>query len=747
MNNGELRLTTGGNPSTLRIDSAVSLTGSGVVTLTRDAGATTSSNSRIAGGGTLTNASTIQGEGRLGDNETGFVNQSGGVIQANVAGRFLALDPNSVAGLTNAGVLRATGGGLLLLSGNGGGDFTNTGNGSMQADGSGSEVQLQGGATISGGTLTTSNGGVFRTVSGHTVFLDNLSNTGTYLGSDNTNTVLSGAINNTGDIRVITSGNFANLRIDGSATLSGTGTVTLDRNAAATSTSNSRIAGGGTLNNASTIQGEGNVGANETTLNNLAGGIMQANVTGRVLLLDPSAAGLANQGLLRATNGSALQLSGSGGGAFTNTGSGSIQAQGMGSQVQLHTSAQVNGGTLSTSDGGVIRTLNGHTVFLDGVTNAGTFIGSDNTNTVISGTLTNNGDFTVTTVGNFSQLRIDTAATLAGTGTVTLTRDAIQTGSSNARVAGNGIFTNQSTVQGEGFVGANELTIVNQAGGVIQANVSGRGLVLDPVNGTGTFANQGLLRAINGGVLQLTGNGGGTFNNAGGTIRAEAGSEVQLFNSATVTGGTLATTGADALLRTLNGHTVTLDNLTIAGTYTGSDNSATILTGAINNTGNLSLTTDGNFTSLRIDGSATLQPGGTVTLTRNAIATGQSNARINGAGTLTNASTIQGEGNVASNETTIVNQSGGVIQANVAGRTLVLDALNAANGFTNAGVLRATSGGFLEFTGNGAGDFTNVGAGSIEANGMGSEVRLLNSALIRGGTLATANGGLIRTVN
>jgi hypothetical protein len=748
VNNGNLTVTTRGNLSTLRIDSAVTLTGSGAITLTRDPAFTNSSNARIAGGGTLTNSSTIQGEGNLGANETAFVNLSAGIIQANVAGRALIVDPNSAGGLSNAGIFRATNGGVMQLTGSGGGDFINTATGSIQANGSGSEVQLSSSARISGGTLSTSLGGIFRTLNGHLVFLDNLTNAGNFLGNDNSTTALSGAINNTGDFRLVTQGNLTNLRIDGAVTLSGSGTVTLDRDSSSTSSSNSRIAGSGTLTNGNTIQGEGNVGANETGLINQSTGIIQANVAGRVLVVDPnSSVGLSNAGILRATNGGVMQLTGNGGGDFINTGNGSIQANGAGSEVQLHTNARISGGTLSTSDGGIFRTLNGHTVFLDSLTNSGTFIGNDNSSTVISGTITNTGGFTFSTDGNFTNLRIDTAATLAGMGAVTLTRNAAATASSNARIAGAGTLTNQSTIQGEGFVGANETTIINQAGGIIQANVSGRGLQLDPASGTGTFTNQGLLRAISGGILQLTGNGGGTFNNAGGIIRAEAGSEVQLFNGVTISGGTLGTTGAGALLHTLNGHTITLDNLTIAGTYTGSDNSTTILTGAINNTGDITITSDGNLTNLRVNGTATLQSGGTVTLTRNPAATSSSNARIDGTGTLTNASTIQGEGFVAANQTTIVNQAGGIIQANVSGRALLLDAVNTADGFSNAGILRATTGGILQFSGAGGGDFTNTGAGSIQANGTDSQVQLFNGATIHGGTLSTSNGGVIRTIN
>ena len=66
-------------------------------------------------------AFTIQGEtsnsGSLGTNELGIVNRSGGLINANVAGLFLLVDPNAASGLTNTGIMQASDGGLLRLTG------------------------------------------------------------------------------------------------------------------------------------------------------------------------------------------------------------------------------------------------------------------------------------------------------------------------------------------------------------------------------------------------------------------------------------------------------------------------------------------------------------------------------------------------------------------------------------------------------------------------------------------------------
>ena len=62
---------------------------------------------------------------------------------------------------------------------------------------------------------------------------------------------------------------------------------------------------------------------------------------------------------------------------------------------------------------------------------------------------------------------------------------------------------------------------------MIDANVPGLSLNVDPSSGLG-LANTGIMQASNGGLLLLNGNGGGGVNNAGGTITALDGSQVQL---------------------------------------------------------------------------------------------------------------------------------------------------------------------------------------------------------------------------
>ena len=415
----------------------------------------------------------------------------------------------------------------------------------------GSEVQLTGGATINGGTLTTSGSGVIRNLG--TAALNDVANSGAFIANNASVTTLGGTINSTGSILINSTGSFTDLTINGSVTFTGGTTLTL-QNAA-------RVRGTGTLFNggssgeAFTIQGEssnsGSIGANELAIVNRSGGLIDANVfngtVGLALVVDPRAVdGLINLGVMRASGGGILRLTGNGGGGFTNTG-GTISAL-IGSEVQLTSSASITGGTLSTVGTGVIRNLD--TATLTSLTNAGTFIANNASTTTLNGTILNSGSISIVSAGSFTNLSLGSNVTFTGGGVLNLV---------NAdRVMGSGILTNaNNTIQGEtsnsGSLGNNVIGIVNQAGGIISANVSGLTLNVDPNLANG-LVNQGTMQAINGGILLLNGNGGGTFTNSG-TIKA--------------TGGTLQFTGAVSSSGTVD---VGADSLSItgSGSYTQS---------------------------------------------------------------------------------------------------------------------------------------------------------------------------------
>ena len=129
--------------------------------------------------------------------------------------------------------------------------------------------------------------------------------------NNNTSLTLVGAINNTASITLASVGNFTDLVINSDVTLSGGGVVNI--------ASAGRVRGTGTLfigglnGESQTIQGEGNnsgsgLGANELTVVNRSGGLVDANLSGLVLNVDPGVSGLTNQGLMRASNGGSTAM-------------------------------------------------------------------------------------------------------------------------------------------------------------------------------------------------------------------------------------------------------------------------------------------------------------------------------------------------------------------------------------------------------------------------------------------------------
>ena len=323
------------------------------------------------------------------------------------------------------------------------------------------------------------------------------------------------------------------------------------------------------------------------------------------MVVDPrTIGGLINLGVMRASGGGILLFTGNGGGAFTNTG-GTISAL-TGSEVQLTTGASITGGTLSTVGTGVLRNLN--TATLTSLTNAGTFIGNNASVTTLNGTILNSGSFSINSTGSFTDLLLGSDVTLSGGGTVSLV---------NAdRVRGGGILTNiDNTIQGEtsnsGSLGNNEIGLVNQAGGVISANISGLTLNVDP-NSTNGLVNQGTMQATNGGILRLNGNGGGTFTNNG-TIKALSGGMLKFEGTVTSSGtvdvgsDTLSISGSGSYAQTagtfrLAGGTVT--SSTALNFNGGLIDARGSINSAITNGGNLQPALGG--TGLSVTGAVTL---------------------------------------------------------------------------------------------------------------------------------------------
>jgi hypothetical protein len=198
------------------------------------------------------------------------------------------------------------------------------------------------------------------------------------------------------------------------------------------------------------------------------------------------------------------------------------------------------------------------------------------------------------------------------------------------------------------------------------------------------------------------------------------GATVQLNVSATINNLTI---GSSSSLNINDTRSLTIDGTSITNSNsTGS--------------GGLILGSGGNGTNLILgSGNVALNGGGTVTLSN------QANNYIYGASAayvLTNVNnTIQGSGNIGNGSMGLVNQ--GIIDAN---QTQALT-IWTSNGTSNSGTLEATAGGNLILQSD---TFTNTGNGTILASGSGSVVTLLGSTIV-GGTLNTANGGLIQAAN
>ena len=723
LNDGALNLNSSANSTELIIDGATTLSGTGAVTMSNN------TNNYITGGGTFTNKQTIQGAGNIGNNNLTLVNSgSTAIIDANVSST-LQINPNG--GTTNTGTLEATAGGVLELSGstvaNTGGLILATGNSGGMSP-TPSTVELNN-VSITGGTLTSSSGGVIESVdtwnSSATPTLTGVTiSTGSTVNVPNNNGLNLGAgtITNNGTINLQSTSNNTELVIAGSTTLSGSGSVTMSNNA------NNIITGGGTLTNGETIQGAGNFGNGDLTLIN--NGTINANQT-TALNVNPNG-GTTNNATMEATAGGTLELSGS---TIAN-GSGLIQATGAGSTVQLN-DVSITGGTLTSSTGGVIESVNtwnsGNTPTLTGLTiSTGSTVDVPNNNglNLGAGTITNNGTINLQSAANNTELVIAGSTTLGGTGSVTMSNNTANI------ITGGGTLTNNETIQGAGDIGNASLTLINN--GTIDANQS-TALTINPIGGT---TNTKTMEATAGGTLHLLDY---TINNTGGTILATGTNSVVTLDAVSISGGTLTSSSGGVIesIDTWNSTTPTLTNLTISsGTILNIPNNDGLNFGAgtITNNGTINLNSTANNTELVTSGgNVTLTGGGAIIMsagnTNNMILAGAAGQM------LTNVNnTISGTGQIGNGGGLLfVNDAGGTVDAS--GGTLTIAPYNNTTGSTtNQGLLEATAGGTLLLENT----VTNTG-GTILATGSGALVNLSNVS-ITSGTLTSNSGGAIQSI-
>jgi len=555
----------------------------------------------------------------------------------------------------------------------------------------------------------------------------------------NGNIINDGAISFTGG-----SGANTVLSLGSNATLSGGGTLTLNSNVGGSGTAFIQQATGGiTLTNQSTIQGSGIIGNGGLTFVNGASGVVNANQSGQSLILNmnntaDAGNALENAGLLEATNGGILQLNS----IIINNSGQAITANGAGSTLNLSNST-INGGALTASGGGTMQTQNSAT--LNGVTLNGTYLTGLGTETSVSGTNTANAVLQVNANGSGAAvLVISGATTLQQGGTVNLVSS--NGGTAYIQQASGGItLTNQGLIQGAGVIGNGGLTFVNGATGVVNANQSGQSILLN-MNNTAdagnALENYGVLEATNGGALQL--NSIIVNNNSGQSITATgSGSALNLSNT-TINGGALTASGGATMQ---NQNTATLNGVTLNGAFLAGIGTSTNISGTITTNGSLQVASgNGANTVLGIAANTTLQ-GGVIQLSNSTGLGGASYIEQNeGSLTLTNNATIQGAGVIGNGGLTFINTASGVVNANVAGQSMLLNmgnTVDAGGALENSGVLEATNGGTLQLTSL---TINNVAGQSITATGAGSALNLSN-ATINGGALTASNGATMQNQN
>jgi hypothetical protein len=755
----------GGVTATGRILGSATLTGGGTVFLSSTNGNATSAFEVLTGAtgsAKLDNIdNTIVGYGSIGAGPLTLVNEIGGTIKA--AGGALVVNTGATF-LTNKGLMAAVGGTLAVQStidGTLGGTLA-----ALDAAVGAPGVILLDGGTVHGGTVRTD-------LTDSASQLTDSSNGGTLDGSAAVVTLASGAqvvaaaggvlslkgsIVNHGTLslagdsyNVVT----AAVRIVNAVTLSGGGKVSLYSLNNGPSSADQIISGTtatAKLDNAdNTILGYGMLGAGQLTLVNELAGTIEA--AGGALIVNTGTNVVSNLGLMQAFGGTLVVqgiVDDTKGGVVATLNNGTVSGI-----VELD-GGTLRGGTLRTdptdSASQVQATANGGT--LDGTAGALTLATGaivdviPNGTLTIQGTIANHGTLAVTGNGYYgylAEMLIAGTASLTGGGLLSLTDGSTVSNATNTQVltgasAAATLDNVDNLIRGYGELGNTQLTLINEVKGTIEA--AGGNLVVD--TGAKVITNKGLMEA-DGGTLTLH----GVINDTSGSTIAALNngtvSGVVLLDGATLRGGTIVTDTHDlasVLTTTTNGGTLdgTAGAITLAtGAQVQVANSLTLtVAGTIAGAGTLSVLGNGYYgyiATAELASNVTLTGGGSVVLADiSTVSTATATQVITGASasvTLNNVSdTIRGYGSLGAGSMTLVNASGGLVDAT--GGTLKVD--TGAKTITNQGMLEAV-GGTLEI------DSAVTNTGTILA-GAGGDVTI-DGTVANTGLVTIGNGGTV----
>ena len=721
-NNGTIALQSSNQNTDFVIGAAgLTLNGTGTLAMSNNAG------NRIygaAGTDVLTNSTdVIQGAGQLGAGQLTFINSTSGTVDANLATSLVLNTGANV--VTNNGLLESTStGGLVIVSTT----VNNATHGLVSA--AGGNVYLQG-ATLQGGTLSSSGAAAIVVQGSETGTLDGtahkVTNTGTIdVNNQGTLSVLNSIVNDS-LIALQSVNQTTELLIDSATvTLTGAGTITLTDNG------NNYIEGAATtdlLDNVNNlIEGSGHLGNGTLSLTNGAAGIIDASNTTNRLLLNTGTNVASNSGLIEATGAAGLQIQST----VNNGTTGTVEANGASATVYLD-GGTIAGGTLVTANGGLFRVESSNTGTLNGSTNAvlnlGNFDLNNQASLTLLGSIVNQGVITIGSSNQNTDLIIDTSTvTLTGAGTISLSNN----GGNRiyGAVATNVLDNVNNTITGAGQLGVAQLTLINGAAGIIDASAA----TALTINTAGeTVTNSGLIEATGTGnlVVQST----TIDSSSGGTILASGGNVV--LNGSTLAGGTINSSSTNAIVIN-SGQTATLDGsahtITNLGTVDLENQSTLSLLGTIDNVGTINILSSNQATDLLIGptgatpGTVTLTGGGVVTLSNNAgnIITGS----IAGDTLVNLNNTISGAGHLGSATQQLILVNDATINASDA---IALVVQTDSGAVTNNGLMESTSSGGLVIVS------TTVSNASGTVAAAGGNV-FLQSGTIAGG-LVTSSGG------
>ncbi|MHB8528859.1 MAG: beta strand repeat-containing protein [Caulobacteraceae bacterium] len=383
-------------------------------------------------------------------------------------------------------------------------------------------------------------------------------NAGVILVGDGTTLRVGGTVDNSGQISLLSVGGATNLSIisGSNLTLTGHGKVRLSDNGA--NLIDAETAGTTLTNVDNKIVGVGQLGSSNLTIVNDSVGILKANGSLQLVL---TAQSISNAGAIRAGPNSTLIIENT---TVNNSSTGVLKAR-IGAHINLQ-SAHIVGGTLITTDSGIIQTTDGGSI-LDGsgsaVNNAGAFEINDNTALTVLGTINNTG--TITLGANLGGVTLTLAnnTTLTGGGHLTLTDS---NGNAVSGASGLTLTNANNTISGSGNVGGGSLVLVNQAGGIIDANGASNRLLLD--TGTNSITNAGLIEATGagGGKIKSAITNNGVLEADGGTLSVKA--AVSGSGSAVIASGMLVFQSSFTQNVAFTGTTGTL-GLVAATSYTG----------------------------------------------------------------------------------------------------------------------------------------------------------------------------------